>query len=368
MQSKLRKTRKGEPLRSGYTTGACAAAAAKAATLSFFTQEVIKNVTIKLPAGERVCFEVSNCSFDISQAQCSVVKDAGDDPDVTDGAEICATVSWTENKGVVIERGEGVGFVTKPGLEVPVGMAAINSVPRKMIVQSINEAVNGQLDSKGLKVIISVPRGEELAKRTLNRRLGIIGGISILGTNGVVIPYSIEAYKVSISQALDIAVATGCETVVLTTGRRSEKYAQEELILAEESFIQTGDFIGYALTECAHRKLAKIIIWGMVGKLSKLAAGHFYTNVSDSIVDVSFLAEVSSNCGISKKVVVAAREAVNAHHFLKLLGTHNVRKVCTELCLLAAQQCQGYAGRAFEVECIMSDYNGTILGRANAKE
>jgi cobalt-precorrin-5B (C1)-methyltransferase len=216
-----------------------------------------------------------------------------------------------------------------------------------------------KIRGRGLKVIISVPQGEELAKRTLNRRLGIVGGISILGTSGVVIPYSTQAYKLCISQALDVAVATGCREVVLTTGRRSERFAQRELKLPEEAFVQMGDFVGYTLEECAKRKLARVTIWGMVGKISKIAAGHLYTHVSNSQLNMNFLVGVAASCGVSEMV-----EAVNAHHFLKLLDGDKVGEVANKLCLLAARQCLRYAGKLAEVECIMSDNNGVILGRA----
>ena len=348
-------------LRHGYTTGACAAAAAKAAALALLSQAAVKEVQITLPDEKRVNFVLSHCAFDTREATCSVIKDAGDDPDVTAGAEIYATVRWEDEPGITIEGGKGVGMVTKPGLEVPVGMPAINKVPRMMITQSVEEVMEAP---RGLKVIISIPQGEELAKRTLNRRLGIIGGISILGTSGVVIPYSVEAYKVSISQALDIAVAGGCQEVVLTTGRRSEKFAQREFSLAEESFVQMGDFVGYALEECARRGVAKIIIWGMVGKLSKIANGDLYTNVSDSKIDVNFLARMAASCGVPQSVVATSQEAMNAHHFLKTLGEDNVKKVCDGLCLLAAQSCRRHVDGAFAVECVMSDYDGTVLGRA----
>jgi len=359
--------KKDRPLRSGYTTGACAAAAAKAAALALVNQEAVEEVKITLPAGERVNFAVSSCTFNSLEASCSVIKDAGDDPDVTDGAEICAAVSWGKERGVTIEGGRGVGVVTKPGLELPVGMAAINPVPRSMITQSVTEAVGNQLESRGIQIKVSVPQGEELAKRTLNRRLGIVEGISILGTSGVVIPYSVEAYKVSISQALDIAVACGCQEIVLTTGRRSEKFAQRELTLPEESFIQMADFVDYALDECAKKGVARVIIWGMVGKLSKIATGQLYTHVSNSGVDVDFLAGVAASCGIAEATVTALRKAVNAHHFLRMLGTNKITEICNKLCLLAAQRCRDHSGRAFEMECIMSDYNGTILGRADVK-
>ena len=359
--------RNNKVLRSGYTTGACAAAAAKAAALALLNQEAVEEVQITLPAGERVNFAVSRCAFNSLEASCSVIKDAGDDPDVTDGAEICAAVSWGKERGVTIDGGRGVGLVTKPGLEIPVGMAAINPVPRRMVIQSVTEAAGAQLENRGMQVTISVPQGEELAKRTLNRRLGIVGGISILGTSGVVIPYSVQAYKASISIALDIAVAAGCGEVVLTTGRRSEKFAQRELALPEESFIQMADFVDYALDDCAQKGLARVTIWGMVGKLSKIATGQLYTHVSSSRVDVDFLAGVAASCGVPEATVIALRKAVNAHHFLRILGTDKITEVCDQLCLLAAQRCRDHTARAFEMECVMTDYNGAILGRANVK-
>ena len=358
--------KKDRPLRSGYTTGACAAAAAKAAALALINQEAVEGVKVTLPAGERVNFAVSRCVFNSLEASCSVIKDAGDDPDVTNGAEICAAVSWGKERGVTIEGGRGVGMVTKPGLETAVGMAAINPVPRKMIVRSVTKAAGAQLGSRGMQVTISVPQGEELAKRTLNRRLGIIGGISILGTSGVVIPYSVQAYKVCISQALDIAVATGCGEVVLTTGRRSEKFAQRELALPEESFIQMADFVDYALDECAKKGVARVTMWGMVGKLSKIATGQLYTHVSNSRVDVDFMAGVAESCGVPEAMVIALKKAVNAHHFLMILGTDKITEICDKLCFLAAQRCRDHTGRAFEMECVIADYNGAILGRASA--
>jgi cobalt-precorrin-5B (C1)-methyltransferase len=241
----------GQPLRWGYTTGACAAAAAKAATIALLWQRTVEQVEVTLPHnGKTASFRVGKCVFSDIQASSSVIKDAGDDPDVTHGAEIWATVSWKREPDIDICGGEGVGVVTKPGLEIPVGRPAINPMPWQMIACSVGEAAGSRLDATGIRVTISVPKGEALAKRTLNPRLGIVGGISILGTTGMVIPYSVEAYTACISQALDVAAAAGGGEVVLTTGRRSEKFAQRELTtLAEEGFIQAGDFIGYSLEE-----------------------------------------------------------------------------------------------------------------------
>lgn len=351
-------------MRSGYTTGACAAAAAKAAALALLNQKAIDQVEITLPAGQRVSFDISRCEFNSLKASCSVIKDGGGDPDVTDGAEICAAVSWEKEPGVSVQGGKGVGLVTKPGLEIPVGMAAINPVPRTMISQSVQEVIGA---GKGVEVTISVPRGEELAKKTLNRRLGIVGGISIIGTSGMVMPYSVEAYKVSISQTLDVAMAAGCSRVVLTTGRRSEKFARREFPLAEEAFILMGDFVGHALEECARRKVVEVIIWGMVGKLSKVANGDFYTNVSDSRIDVDFLAGIAADCGVTETTLVALRGAVTAHHFLRILGAEHAGRICDRLCYLAAAASRRYVNGRFDVECVMSDYNGAIIGRGNDK-
>lgn len=352
------------PLRSGYTTGACAAAAAKAATIALLKQEAVEQVEISLRDGKTAIFSLKSCLFDYRQASCSVIKDAGDDPDITDGAEIRATVRRADIPGVTIRGGKGVGVVTKPGLEIAVGMPAINPVPGQMILQSVSEAA-GTLNGRGIEVTISVPEGERLAKRTLNPRLGITGGISILGTSGVVIPYSVSAYTACLSQALDVAVASGCREVVITTGRRSEKFAQAELNLPEECFIQAGDFIGFSLKECARKGLAKATIWSMIGKMSKLADGHFYTNVSDSRVDISQLVQLAADGGVPEAIVKVLREAVTANQIRKLLPLEYAADFSNNLCRLAAEKCRDYVDARVEIECIVTDPEGAILGRAN---
>ncbi|MCL5985244.1 MAG: cobalt-precorrin-5B (C(1))-methyltransferase [Actinobacteria bacterium] len=361
--------KKDEYLRFGYTTGACAAAAAKAATLALLNQYSVERVEIDLPQGDKASFEVKSCIFDQNQATCSVIKDAGDDPDVTHGAKIFARVSRKANPGVDIRGGKGVGVVTKPGLEIPVGMPAINPVPRRMIMQEVMKAAGCRLDNGGIEVEISVPKGVELAKKTLNSRLGIKNGISILGTTGIVIPYSVCAYTACISQALDVAVACGCREVVLTTGRRSEKFAQRELSgLSEECFILSGDFIGYSLEECAKRRLHNVIIWSMVGKISKLAAGNLYTNVSDSILDIDFLTRVALGCGIPDETAVVLQGAVTASQFRSIVPPEYKKIFCDRLCQLAAKNCRQHTSSMIAVECIMADTEGTVLGRASADE
>jgi cobalt-precorrin-5B (C1)-methyltransferase len=363
-----RTNKKGRPLRSGYTTGACAAAAAKAAITALLKQEMVMKITIDLPGSRKADFTVKSCSFDNTYASCSIIKDAGDDPDITDGAEIQATVTWEKEPAIVITGGEGVGRITKLGLELAVGMDAINPIPRQMIGHSVRQVLKNIACDRGVKVVISVPDGERLAQKTLNSRLGIEGGISIIGTTGIVIPYSISAYKACISQALDIAVASGCRQVVLTTGRRSEKYAQNELGLAVECYIQAGDFIGYSLNECVKRRIDKVTIWGMTGKISKMAAGHLYTNISDSRVDIGFLAEVALACCVPVETVEGLKTAVTANHFRRMLPHEYTGAFCDRLCLMAALRCREKVERAFAVECIMSTFDGIIIGRADIEK
>lgn len=356
-------------LRSGYTTGVCAAAAAQVAAMALLKQEAVNRVQVDLPDTKEVNFKVNRCVFDCNRASCSVIKDAGDDPDITNGAEICATVSWKAAPGIEIKGGKGVGVVTKPGLEVPVGMPAINPVPLQMIKHSVWQVLGSQPDSRGIQVVISVPGGEELARRTLNSRLGILGGISILGTTGIIIPYSVSAYKACLAQALAVAVACGCQKVVLTTGRRSENFARRELVtLREECFIQSGDFIGYSLEQCVRRCLGEVIIWGMAGKISKLAAGHLYTNVSDSAVDIGFLVGVAASCGVPDEILNGLKAAVTANHFRRMLPATYVTSFCNQLCRLAARNCQTKTDNRLVVACVMTDAEGNILGRASARE
>jgi len=354
-------------LRKGYTTGACAAAAARAAATALLTQMPVSEITIILPAGQPASFRISRCDFDIDRACCMVVKDAGDDPDITDGIEIMAIAAWMAKPGIKVVGGRGIGHVTKPGLDIAVGDRAINPVPERMIRQSVEEIMKGALTGRGIELTIAAPRGEELAKKTLNSRLGIIGGISIIGTSGIVIPYSAKAYTACISKSLDVASACGCETIVLSTGRRSEKYAQRELRLPEESFILAGDYIGYSLKNIARRGFRKAIIWGMIGKMSKLAAGNLYTNVSDSSVDIELMTGVARECNLPEDIISVISKSVTANHFRKLLPAEYVNAFCNGLSGLAAGKCSAAVAGKVMVECITTDPEGTVLGRSDAQ-
>src|SRR5919205_2548587 len=238
-------------LKTGYTTGTSATAATKAALLALISGKAADDVFVSLPKGGMAKLRIAWTKNEKNGSYTSaVIKNAGDDPDITHGAEICSTVSLTDQVGkITIDGGIGVGKVTKPGLGLEIGKAAINQTPMKMIEQVVIDVAAKKLNNRGINVIISVPKGEELAKKTDNPRLGIIGGISILGTTGIVLPYSTASFAAAIRQSLDVAVAMGAaDTVVLTTGGRSEDFAKELFkTLADHCFVQMGDFAGYSV-------------------------------------------------------------------------------------------------------------------------
>src|SRR5579883_1620990 len=301
-------------LRRGYTTGSCATAAAAAATRALLAQQPVEEVTIHLPAGSDATFRLERCRFGATGAECAVIKDAGDDPDVTHLAEVVARVTMRDEPGLELAGGVGVGTVTRPGLGLLVGGPAINPVPRRMITEHVSAVATGRLNGRGLRVEIAMPRGEELAKRTLNGRLGIVGGLSILGTSGLVIPYSTAAWRASVEQAIDVAAANGQTHVVLSTGSRSERFAQALLPLPEICFVEMGEFTGHALRRAVRRGMQSAYLAGMIGKFSKIARGHFMTHVAGNQVEPPFLAELAGECGADAALRQEMAVANTARH------------------------------------------------------
>ncbi len=307
-------------LRYGFTTGACAAAAAKGAALMLRDQRRIEEVEVDLPAGFTARFELGGQVFSRERACCFVVKDAGDDPDVTHGVEVHAEVAFAKQAGtatcacppepgriragapveVVISGGRGIGRVTKPGLAVAVGEPAINPVPRRMILEAVASVFPSLSGGKTLQVTISIPDGAERSRRTLNERLGIVGGLSILGTTGVVRPISHKAWTDTLEVALAVARAAGCRTLVLSTGRTSELAAQQSLALPEEALVMMGDHVGYALEACHRRGFASVVLAAQFAKLVKIACGHYQTHVSASRLDLRCLADWAEAIGLDE--------------------------------------------------------------------
>lgn len=306
------RVRKG-PLRSGWTTGTCSAAAAKAAATALLTQSPQTAVDVVLPDARVVPFTVERCDVGPDRAEAVVVKDAGDDPDVTHGAHLTATVRWGQQPGLVLEGGVGVGVVTKPGLGLEVGGPAINPVPRQMITDNVGAVVD--LGERGVRVTISVPDGERRAKKTTNARLGILGGISILGTTGVVRPFSTESWRASVVQAVQVMAAQGEPTLVLATGGRTEKAAMRMLPdLPEVCFVEVGDFTGAALRKAVDQGLSDVVFVGMPGKLTKLASGVLMTHYTKSRVETGVLVEITGEVTDDPRLLEDIRTSNTARH------------------------------------------------------
>lgn len=322
-------------LRTGWTTGTCASAAAKAATTLLVTGTAPSIVEVGLPAGRRVEFVPERCEFVADgAAEAVVVKDAGDDPDVTHGAHITATVSWrsSNDESIEILGGSGVGVVTKPGLGLEVGGPAINPTPRKMITAAVGEVLPA--GERAVRVVISVPDGERMARKTTNARLGILGGISILGTTGIVRPFSTESWRASVVQAVGVMAAQGESSIVLCTGGRTEAGAMSILPeLPEVCFVEVGDFTGAALRRAVELGLRRVIFVGMAGKLTKLASGVLMTHYTKSKVDVGLLGRVTRAVTNDELLADAVDAANTGRHAYELWEEAGVLRVCgDELC------------------------------------
>lgn len=334
------------PLRAGYTTGACAAAAARGAALMLRDQCVVDEVSIRLPAGVSATFKLEGQHFSATSASCYIIKDAGDDPDITNGAEVHALVSSQvalpsrnkEEDGVLISGGRGIGKATKPGLAVAPGEWAINPVPRQMI----REAVTDICSARPLLVEISIPDGEERATKTLNARLGILGGLSILGTTGIVRPISAKAWTDTIDTALDVARACGCENVVFSTGRTSELAVQKLFEVQgsmfdvktmnhepqttnhepfpEEAYVMMGDHVAHALRSARQRGYLRPLIACQFAKLVKIACGYENTHAAASDMDLARFRDWAAAAAFPSALLDAIASANTAREIALLTG------------------------------------------------
>ncbi len=359
------KRRKGA-LRTGYTTGTTAAAATKGALYALINGKPIEQVIVSLPKGRTATLKIAWTKNESDgKVTCAAIKDGGDDPDATHGAEICSTVSFSKNAThISIDGGKGVGRVTKPGLGLEIGKAAINPTPLKMLEQSVREVAGHKLEKQGVDILISVPNGEEIAKRTDNPRLGILGGISILGTTGLVLPYSTASFAASIRQGLDVATAMGVDTVVLTTGGRSEDFAKDLFKLPDHCFIQMGDFAGYSIKQCANKiTIRQVIIAGFIGKLTKMAMGIKQTHVAGSHIDMEFMAHLAAECKAPQNVIEEISSANTARHVSEIIKKNNIENYYDHVCKKVSEQMREHARGQLQIEVILFEFDGTIIGR-----
>jgi cobalt-precorrin-5B (C1)-methyltransferase len=353
------------PLRRGWTTGTCAAAAAKAAFAALVTGEFPDPVEVTLPRGERPSFALAIARQDNGSTTAGIVKDAGDDPDVTHGALVCATIrAGKPGAGVTFRAGEGVGTVTRPGLPLAPGEPAINPVPRRMIHDAIAEVAAASRRSADAEVEISIPGGEAMAAKTLNGRLGIVGGLSILGTTGIVVPYSCSAWIHSIYSGIEVARAAGLTHIAGATGASSETGVQKLYGLPDIALIDMGDFVGGMLKYLRRHPVPRVTIAGGVAKMTKLAQGLTDLHSRRGEVDFATLAGFAKAAGGSDELcqrIVTANTAAEAFMLAQAAGIALGDTVARAARETAAHLVEG---RGIAIEIVLFDRDQVLAGRA----
>lgn len=346
--------KEGKKLRLGYTTGSCAAAAAKAAAMLLLSGKAPESINLLTPKGIPLELAVQDPSLGDGKASCAIEKDSGDDPDVTKGTLIYAEVSFSGESGITIDGGKGVGRVTKPGLDQPVGAAAINSVPRRMIRENVEEVCRLWDHQGGLSVIISAPDGEKLAKKTFNPRIGIVGGISILGTSGIVEPMSEQALVDTIGVELKQRRASGKKTALLTPGNYGADFIRDGLGLDPEKAVQCSNYIGDALDICRDWGFQSILLVGHIGKMVKLGGGMLNTHSKYGDCRMPLLAAFAGAEGLSPEDIAAVLNCVSCDDALAILDSANVKEAALNRLMEAVMYNLQYrAGDSMEVSCAM---------------
>ncbi len=361
------------PLRRGWTTGACAAAAVRAACEALLSGDCPAVAEIELPGGARPSFAVAMCEAHGESVTAGVIKDAGDDPDITHGALVKATVRRGEpGAGVVFQAGEGVGTVTKPGLVLSPGEPAINPVPRQMIRRAIEDAAGLHgVSLFDFVVEISISGGEALAKKTLNPRLGVVGGLSILGTTGIVVPFSCAAWIHSIHRGIDVARASGLNHVAGSTGSSSEAAVRRLYGLPDEALIEMGDFVGGMLKYLKQHPMPRVTIAGGFAKMTKLGQGLLDLHSKRGRVNNEWLAGLLERAGASPELCAKAREANTAQHVLELAREADAQ-IAARLGGLVAEAAWATAARALgdcgvSLDVLVFDRSGELVGQTEAK-
>jgi cobalt-precorrin-5B (C1)-methyltransferase len=352
-------------LRRGWTTGACATAAVKSALTALLGKDFADPVTITLPGGQSPAFALAHEMRGENWAEAGIIKDAGDDPDVTHGATIVARVAWGEaGSGITFHAGVGVGTVTRPGLPLAVGEPAINPVPRQMMTEAVEALARDAAVPPDFSVTISVPGGEKIAQQTWNPRLGILGGISILGTTGIVIPYSCSAWIHSIHRGIDVARAMGLTHVCGATGDRSEKAARARLGLPGEAYLDMGDFVGGMLKYLRTNPVEQVTIAGGFAKLTKLAQGALDLHSARSTVDLDGLASIALALGGHANLAATIRQANTASEALALAGAAGL-DLAGAVASAAQEKALGVLrGAETRVQVLVTDRSGTIVAEA----
>lgn len=354
--------KKGKRLRYGYTTGTCAAACSKAAVYMLFSGEIIDKVEVDTPKGWKVTIDVKNYHVDRDSVCCEVIKDAGDDPDITDGLSIVCKAERISTKGIEIQTCEGIGIVTRPGLQVPPGEPAINPVPMAMIRREVSKVLPQNL---GVKLTLSIPKGKEIAKRTFNPRLGIKGGLSILGTSGIVEPMSCEALKDTLTAELSVLAAKGMEEVILVPGNYGKNFALKQG-LNEDKMISYGNFLGHVLEKSLEFKFKKIILIGDIGKLVKVSAGIFDTTGRVADARREILAAYAGYFGAKRDVIGDILFSTTTEDALEILekANININKICKFTAERIVDKCRWYTFDKIDFKVFLISHKRGLLAMA----
>lgn len=343
-----------------YTTGTYAAAAAKAALKKLLGENFLEDVEIKLPANEKTIIPVNYTKKNQDYAECSVTKKSIEEADVTNNMEIIARVSFREDDQIVIDGGEGVGRITKPGLQLPIGEAAINPVPRKMIFSSIRE-----LTHSGVNVLISVPTGEEISAKTTNARLGIIGGISIIGTTGIMKPKSLASFKQTIVEQLRFCKKNRFKEIIITPGNISEQAMQKNFKdkFQDHQIVQSGDYLGFTLKN-AYKMKFSIILAGHPGKLAKVLSGHFQTHYTKSPAANKAVLGFLKN-KIEDAVLKELKESPTVEGMIEVLQKQNKKELFNNLAETIEKKIQAYLKTDLPVPTLLFNMNRELVGKSN---
>lgn len=347
-------------MRFGFTTGSCAAAGTKAALLAI-GGTVVNHVEVASPQGERIPVPVEEVTLKNGGASAVIVKDAGDDPDITNGIriEVAVKLACEGNAAIQIAGGVGIGTVTKPGLSVPVGEPAINPGPRAMITAAAREILG---EERGCKVTVSIPEGERLARRTLNPALGIAGGLSIIGTTGIVRPMSEEAFKNSLEPQIRVAKALGYDSIVFVPGKIGEKVAVETCGLPKDAVVQTSNFIGHMLEAAAAEQIKRVMLFGHLGKLVKVAAGIFHTHNRVADARLETMAAYLALCGAPQAAVREVLACATTEAVLPIIETYRLTAVYDLLAERASSRAARYVFQDLSVGTVLVTLSGEMLG------
>jgi len=353
------------PLRSGLTTGSCATATSLAAARLLLAGEVNDAIEITLPKGKQVQMRLEFCRLIEGGAEAGTIKDAGDDPDVTHGALLYSQVRLISEPGVRFVAGPGVGTVTRPGLVLGVGEPAINPVPRRMMTEHLTRLAAEVSYAGGFEVTVCVDNGSELALKTMNPRLGILGGLSILGTSGIVRPFSCAAYIASIHQGIDVAKTNGYSHIAACTGNASEDTMRRVYDLPDIALIEMGDFVGAVLKHLRKMPVGKLSLCGGFGKISKLAAGHMDLHSRHSSINLEQLAQWAADVGADAELQQKIREANTSQQALAMAAAVGVA-LGDAVCQHALDFARSVVPAQVQVEVFAIDRQGGIVGHAGA--